>query len=119
MKILVTRSVQTPIMHRVVSHRGVLHLGGVVADDLELDVTGQMRQVCRKLDDLLTAHGSGNDRLLSVLVFLSDFALKAEMDVVWKEWLPAESLPARATVAVADLGGDVLVELVCTAATTD
>jgi enamine deaminase RidA (YjgF/YER057c/UK114 family) len=37
------------------------------------------------------------------------------MDAVWKEWLSPETLPTRATVGVADLGGDTMIEIVVSA----
>jgi enamine deaminase RidA (YjgF/YER057c/UK114 family) len=41
--------------------------------------------------------------------------LKPEMDAVWKKWLAPETFPVRATVGVADLGGDTKIEVVVTA----
>jgi enamine deaminase RidA (YjgF/YER057c/UK114 family) len=38
------------------------------------------------------------------------------MDAAWKRWLSPENFPARATVGVADLGEDTLVEIMITAA---
>ena len=38
-----------------------------------------------------------------------------ELDLAWKAWLPASSFPVRATVGVADLGGDARVEIAITA----
>ena len=37
------------------------------------------------------------------------------MNKAWTEWLPAESLPTRATIGVADLGQNVLIEVVVSA----
>ncbi|MDQ4212549.1 RidA family protein [Microbacterium capsulatum] len=116
MSLTITRRVPTPIMHRVVEHAGVLHLGGVVADDWTLDAAGQMTQIAEKIDALLESHGSTSRNLLSATIFVADFADKPAIDAVWKQWLEADHLPARATLAVADLGDDVLVEIVCTAA---
>ncbi|AVD84679.1 Rid family hydrolase [Pseudomonas sp. PNPG3] len=38
------------------------------------------------------------------------------MNEVWTSWLNAETLPARATIGVSDLGDNILVEVVVTAA---
>jgi enamine deaminase RidA (YjgF/YER057c/UK114 family) len=38
------------------------------------------------------------------------------MNDVWTSWLDAQDLPARATIGVSDLGQDVLIEIVVTAA---
>ncbi len=77
---------------------------------------GQTAQICAKIDDLLARVGSTKDRLLTAMVYLSDFSEKEGMNEAWLEWLPADILPTRATVGVADLGPDTLVEIVVTAA---
>jgi enamine deaminase RidA (YjgF/YER057c/UK114 family) len=41
---------------------------------------------------------------------------KQEMNEVWTSWLEARDLPTRATIGVSDLGQDVLIEVVVTAA---
>lgn len=109
------RHLQTPIMHRVVERDGLIFIGGTVSDDESLDMAGQTRQILSKLDSYLAQAGSDRTRLLSVTIFITDMALKPQMDAVWKEWLSPESLPTRATVGVADLGGDTLIEIVATA----
>ena len=37
------------------------------------------------------------------------------MDRIWKEWIDPLVLPTRATVGVADLGGETLIEIVVSA----
>ena len=103
------------IMHEVVEHNGTLHFAGVVAEDPGLDMEGQARQVFAQLDDLLTAHGSSRENILSALVFVTDMKAKPAMNVAWKEWLEPAHLPTRATIGVADLDG-YLIEVVITAA---
>jgi enamine deaminase RidA (YjgF/YER057c/UK114 family) len=39
-------------------------------------------------------------------------SMKNEMNEAWKEAFPAETLPTRATIGVADLGPSVLIEVV-------
>jgi enamine deaminase RidA (YjgF/YER057c/UK114 family) len=115
---MTARYLQTPIMHRIVEHNGIVYLGGVAADDESLDMEGQTRQVLSKIDGYLEHAGTGNTRLLTATIFLTDLTLKPAMDLVWKEWVGGCDLPARATVGVADLGGKALVEIVITAATS-
>lgn len=112
---MATRHMQTPIMHRVVEHDGVLYFGGVVADDFSLPMKGQTEQICAKLDKLLGEVGSSKEKLLSATLFITDMSQKAGMNEAWTAWIPAEALPARATLGVADLGKDVLIEIVITA----
>lgn len=104
------------ILHEVVEHNGVLYFGGMVAEDLSLDMAGQARDVFSQLDALLTHQGSDKTRILSALVFVSDLALKAAFNEEWKRYFAADHLPARAAVQVGGLGPDVLLEIVFTAA---
>jgi enamine deaminase RidA (YjgF/YER057c/UK114 family) len=104
------------ILHEVVEHNGVLHFGGVVAEDLSRDMAGQMTDVLGQVDALLTANGSSRDRILSTLLFITDMNDKPAMNEVWKSWFPADHLPTRATIGVNDLGPGVRLEMVLTAA---
>ena len=109
------RHQQTPIFHRVVEHGDVLYFSGVVADDVSQDMKGQTAQICQKLDRLLGEVGSSKDKLLTATLFVTDMSQKPGMNEAWTAWIPAESLPTRATLGVADLGKDVLIEVVISA----
>ncbi len=113
---MITRHIQTRINHRVVEHNGVLYFGGLVADDKAQDMKGQTAQICKKIDDLLAQVGSSKDQLLTATIYISDFAQKDGMNEAWLEWMPAEHLPTRATIGVAELGRDTLIEVVVSAA---
>lgn len=114
---MITRRDKTPIMHRLVEHKGVVYFGGVIADDVSgVSMREQTTQVCAKLDKLLADAGSGKSKLISATLFITDMALKQEMNEAWSSWLDAQDLPARATIGVSDLGKDVLIEVVVTAA---
>lgn len=112
----IERGIRTPIMHRFVQHRDVIYFGGLVADDTDKGMRGQMEEVCAKLDDLLGRAGSDKSKLLSVTLYVSDLTMKSELNAAWARWLDEAHLPARATVGVADLGPNIFVELVATAA---
>jgi enamine deaminase RidA (YjgF/YER057c/UK114 family) len=103
------------ILHEVVEHNGVLYFGGLVSEDLSLDIAGQTADALRQADALLAAHGSDKSRILSAQIFISDLSLKPGMNEVWKRYFEPANLPARAAVG-ADLGPGVLVEIVFTAA---
>ena len=112
---MTNRHLQTPIMHRVVEHNGLVFVGGTTCDDESLDMAGQTREILAKLDTYLAQAGTNKTKLLSTTIFITDMNLKSEMDTVWKAWLSPESFPTRATVGVADLGGTTLIEIVVTA----
>ncbi len=77
---------------------------------LEGDVTAQARQVLENLKAVLTAAGSGLDRVLKTNVFLKDMDDFAAMNAVYAEYF-TEPYPARSTVQVAKLPRDVRVEI--------
>lgn len=112
---MIDRRYQTKIMHRAVIDSGVIYLGGVVADDVSVGMFSQMQQVCAKIERMLNETGSGKDRLLQATLYITDMALKSDMNEAWTSWLKPEDLPSRATIGVADLGEGVLVEAVVTA----
>ena len=104
------------ILHEVVEHNGVLYLAGTVGEDSSADMTGQMRSITEQIDQLLAAHGSNKDKILSATIYMTDLTQKPALNAVWKEWLNAAHLPARAGIGVADLGPGVLVEIMVIAA---
>ncbi|MGV1831876.1 RidA family protein [Agrobacterium vitis] len=104
------------INHRVVEHNGILYFGGLVADDKGKDMKGQTEEICAKIDALLAKVGSSKEKLLTAMLYITDFSQKDGMNEAWLEWLPAEILPTRATVGVAELGKGVLIEVVVSAA---
>ncbi len=113
---MITRSVQTKIHHRIVEHAGTVYIGGVVADDRSKDMKGQTEEVCTKIEALLEQAGSSKDKILSAMIYATDFSQKDGLNEAWTEWLSPEQLPVRAFIGVAELGKDVLVEIVVTAA---
>ncbi|CAO1667375.1 RidA family protein [Salinicola sp. NYA28a] len=111
---MITRHLKTPIMHRIVEANGILFFGGIAADDMSLDMAGQTRQVLEKLGTYLGEVGIDRSQVVSANVFVSDLALKQEMNAVWTEWF-GDALPARATIGAGDLGAGTLIEIVVTA----
>ncbi len=110
------RYVQTPMLHRAVVHGETIYLAGMVADDKSLSIGGQMSQVLGKLDALLKTLNSDASRLLSATIYLTDMRGKDEMNAAWTAFFKPHELPARATIGVAELGPQTLVEVVATAA---
>lgn len=114
---MIERHRKHAIMHGAVAHNGVLYAGGHAATDIDLDMAGQTRQICEKLDGLLAECGSDKSRLLHARIYLSDMGGKAAMNEVWVDWIGADDLPSRATIGGADLGDPRrLIEVVVTAA---
>ena len=114
---MIERHLRTPIMHRVVAHGGVLYFGGIVADDRSAAMKGQTEQILARIGTLLGEAGSGKGKVLTATIYITDMALKDEMNAAWTAWFEPGQLPSRATIGVADLGPKTLIEVVITAAT--
>lgn len=101
--------------HTVVEANGTLYLSGVVAPDLSADMAGQTEQILARIDQVLAGVGSDKSKIVSATIYITDMGLKEAMNAVWARWTDPAHRPARATVAVADLGKDVLIEISCIA----
>jgi 2-iminobutanoate/2-iminopropanoate deaminase len=73
-------------------------------------VAEQTRQALTNVQAILAAAGSGMDRVVKVLCFLSDIDHFAAMNAVYAEFFPTDP-PARSCVEVARLPKDGLVEI--------
>ena len=79
-------------------HGNTVYLAGQVADDTSLDAQGQMADILAQIDALLAEAGTDKRHLLSVQIFIQDFADFAGMNRAWDAWIDPAHLPARATV---------------------
>ncbi len=112
----IQRQIRSPIMHRVVTHGDTLYLGGMVAEDRSVGMAGQTQQILARMQAMLAECGSDKSKVLSATIFATNLGLKKEMDAVWVEFFGADSLPARATVGVTNLGtSETLIEVTCIA----
>ena len=96
-------------------YNGVIYTAGQVAENLNAGMKAQTADVLRQIDALLAKCGSSKSRILSATVYVTDMALKPEMDEAWMAWVDQSRPPSRATVE-ARLGANVLVEIMITAA---
>jgi enamine deaminase RidA (YjgF/YER057c/UK114 family) len=110
----ITRSIRTPIMHRIVEAGALVFVGGVVADDTTAGMGDQTRNILTKIEGYLGEVGLDRKAIVQATIFVTDLSRKKEMDAVWTEFF-GDGLPTRATVGVADLGGGALIEVVATA----
>lgn len=111
----IQRHGRTPIMHRFVEHNGVLYVGGLVAEDRSQGMKSQTEQVLARFGKLLEDVGSDRSKVLAATIYITDMALKDEMNAAWTAFF-GDDLPTRATIGVADLGPNTLIEVVFTAA---
>jgi len=73
-------------------------------------VAEQTQVILAQLEANLLEAGSGKERIVEAMVYLTDMNKKAEMDAVWCGWIPADGWPNRACVGTALAPGD-LVEI--------
>ena len=110
----IIRSIRTPIMHRVVEAGPLVFVGGVIADDTNAGMGAQTENILGKIETYLGEVGLDRQAVVQATIFVTDLTQKKEMDAAWTAFF-GETLPTRATVGVADLGGGALIEVVVTA----
>jgi enamine deaminase RidA (YjgF/YER057c/UK114 family) len=69
-----------------------------------------------KIAKILADCGSSLTKVLTATLYITDMAQKDGMNEAWNAAFNAADLPARATIGVADLGPNILIEIVFTAA---
>ena len=87
-----------------------------VAEDATQNFSAQVKQVFQQAEQTLLKIGSDRSRLLSVTIYLTDFANLAQFNTLWEAWLPAGCAPSRACLKVELADPDYLVELAFVAA---
>lgn len=107
---MIVRHMKTAIMHRAVEGGGLVFFGGVTAEKLTPSIAEQTRDVFRRMEQFFAEAKVTRSGVLSATVYLTDLSQKDEMNRVWIEWF-GDHLPTRATVGVADLGRDILIEV--------
>ena len=106
-----------PRMSKIVRHAGLVFLSGQTASGTDLaDVSGQTREVLRRIDELLAEAGTDKAHLLTATVYLRDIGDFVVMNVEWEAWLASSSAPARTTVEARLASPNLLVEITVTAA---
>ena len=80
--------------------------GELVNDSFKIEV----RQVLDNLKGVLSAGGSGLDKILKLTVFITDLSLFSELNEVFSEYFPKDP-PARSAVEVSALPLNVRVEI--------
>ncbi|MBP7693972.1 MAG: RidA family protein [Anaerolineales bacterium] len=81
---------------------------------VEGDIETQTRRVLQNLTAVLTAAGSGLERVVKTTVFMQDLGEFARMNAVYGEFFTAYP-PARSTVQVAGLPRGARIEIDCVA----
>jgi len=117
-EIIETKAAPSPIgpYSQAVRTNGLIFISGQIPVDAERGVVveggieAQTHQVMKNLSAILSAAGSGFDKVLKTTVFLSNLDDFSAFNQIYGEYL-GEAKPARATVQVARLPKEVLVEI--------
>lgn len=102
-------------MSKIVKHNGTVYLCGQVGNAGE-DMAEQTRECLRRVETLLHEAGSGKERILQAIIWVSDMQQFAAMNAVWDAWVPAGHAPARACGQAQLARPELLVEIIITAA---
>ena len=87
-----------------------------VAADASADLPHQIEQVFTQADNMLASVNSDKSRILSVTIYLTNFAHLALFNAAWEKWLPEGCAPSRACLKVELADPDYLVEIAFVAA---
>jgi 2-aminomuconate deaminase len=79
-------------------------------EKLSYDIRAETRQTLETISNILQTAGSSLDRILEINVFLLDMKDFGAYNEVFAEFFPTHR-PARTTVAVAGLPGDISIEM--------
>jgi enamine deaminase RidA (YjgF/YER057c/UK114 family) len=88
-----------------------------VAEDEKADIRGQVRQVLAQAEDSLTTVNSDKSRIISVTIYITDFANFDILNQEWEAWLPTGCAPSRACVKAELADPAYLLEIAFVAAT--
>ncbi len=104
----------------LIIHNSVIYIAGIGAHshnkaDFPKDITNHTKSVMESVKSIIETGGGTMGSILQLTVYLASIADYDGMNNVFKTYFP-DGGPARTTVAVANLPGDSLVEINCTAA---
>jgi enamine deaminase RidA (YjgF/YER057c/UK114 family) len=112
----IKRHAPSDILSKAVEANGFVFLAGIVAADPTAGIKEQTRDVVDQIDALLAKCGTDKSKIVQAQIWVPDIKLRAEMNVVWKEWTGGKDLPARACVEAKLADPRLLVEIMVTAA---
>ncbi len=122
MKSIISENAPAPIgpYSQAMEVNGFIYTSGQIALDpksgeiVSEAVDAQVHQVIKNLQAVLSAGGSGLDKVVKTTIFLANMADFRKVNEVYASYFN-ESKPARSTVEVSCLPKNVLVEIDCIA----
>lgn len=104
------------VLSDAVEYGNIVFLAGITATDLDLNVSGQTREILSQIDRLLTKANTDKSKILSANIWLTDIRNRDSMNEEWLKWVDKGNLPARATVEAKLADPRILVEIAIIAA---
>lgn len=95
---------------------GIAHFVEVAETDTSADVKGQVQQIFDQAEQMLASVDSDKTRILSVTIYVTDFANFDSLNEVWDNWFLEGTAPSRACVKVELADPNLLVEMAFVAA---
>lgn len=95
---------------------GIAHFVEVAETDTSADAKGQVQQIFDQAEQVLASVDSDKTRILSVTVYVTDFANFDALNEVWDNWFVEGTAPSRACVKVELADPNLLVEMAFVAA---
>ena len=86
----------TPTFSRATVHNGVIYFCGHVAKGD--NIKEQTKNLLARFDELFKLHGTDKEHLLMVTIYITDMALKGEMNEVYNAWTVPGKAPARVCI---------------------
>ena len=117
MQIIETKNAPAAIgpYSQAIVHGGIVYTSGQIAINPETGnveaetIETQTEQVCKNIKELLTASGSGIDKVVKTTCFLKNMEDFAAFNAVYEKYFVSK--PARSCVAVKQLPKNVLCEV--------
>jgi Putative translation initiation inhibitor, yjgF family len=87
-----------PTFSRATVHNGIIYFCGHVDGKRHATIKEQTKALLERYDELFKQYGTDKEHLLMVTIYISDMALKAEMNEVYNAWTTPGKAPARVCV---------------------
>ncbi|KXF83130.1 RidA family protein [Enterovibrio coralii] len=100
----------------VTVYNGIAHFVEVPESDLSADIKGQTAQILSQAEEMLASVGSDKTRVLSVTIYVTDFAHFEGLNEVWDAWFEEGTAPSRACIKAELAKPEYLVEMAFVAA---
>ena len=95
---------------------GIAHFVEVAETDASADIKGQVQQIFDQAEQMLASVDSDKTRILSVTIYVTDFANFDSLNEVWDNWFAEGTAPSCACVKVELADPNLLVEMAFVAA---